>query len=122
MLHKCKKSFSDFVKLISLIILGQYLIQFKSEDIDKFNELDKELKETGKSNPRIKSNLTELKTYQKLDLDVLIKKLYSSSEPLFVSKDLNNLSKMRLEGIMLYSLKSNQIMFHYSFCYVFKLL
>ena len=121
-MHKCKKSFSDFVKLISLIILGQYLIQFKSEDIDKFNELDKELKETGKSNPRIKSILTELKTYQKLDLDVLIKKLYSSIEPLFVSKDLNNLSKMRLEGIMLYSLKSNQIMFHYSFCYVFKLL
>jgi len=79
-----------------------------------FNELDI----NDKTDNRIKELLTDFNTFQQLDLNELIDRLYSTIEPLFSSKNLNNTVKLKAQEVILYTQKAEQVLFHYSYCSV----
>jgi hypothetical protein len=104
-----------------LYTLAQYLIKFPISRIEQFVLLDEKLKKLGKTSEEREFSLAELKLFQELCLDKLLKELYSRINPLFYEKNLQNLLKMRLREVILYSTKADQMLFHYSFGYVIHL-
>jgi len=101
-----------------LYTLAQYLIKFPIDHLEYFVLLDEEYKKTGRTTEEHESTLAKLKLFQELCLDKLVKELYSRINPLFYEKDLQNLLKMKLKEVIIYSIKADQILFSYSFGYV----
>ena len=64
------------------------------------------------------SSIMQFGLFQELSLDELVQEIYSHLEPLYYSKDLQSLTKVKLQEIVICTLKAEQVLFHYSFCYV----
>lgn len=47
-----------------------------------------------------------------------MQELYAKMEPMYYAKDLQNLTKVKLQAVLICSIKSKQVLFHYSFSYV----
>lgn len=117
-LHSAQGSSVEFVKLIMLYTLAQYLIKFPIDRVERFVLLDTEYKKIGKESAERDSLLTQLAGFQELSLDKLVEELYSRIAPLFYGKDLETLSKMKLREVIVYNVKAGKALFHYSFSYV----
>lgn len=110
-LHNATETSEEFLKLIVLLALGQYLLCFPLPLIDEVAKLDAKCK-----NEKYRSLLAQFRSFQIVSLDNLINELYLAVDPLFHSKEPRNMSKLKLQEVMLFAGKHQ--FFHYSFCYV----
>lgn len=110
-LHKATETSEEFLKLIMLLALGQYLLRFPLTLIDQTAKLDARCK-----NEEYRSLLAQFRSFQIVSLDEFINELYSAVNPLFHSKEPRNLSKLKLQEILIFAGKHQ--LFRYSFCYV----
>lgn len=94
-------------------MLGQYLASYPIDYINRFIELNKQ-----GENPEIDLMLCCLKVFQNQDLDNLVKEFYYSIDPLYYSKNINNMSMIKLDEVMMTIGVRGQIVFHYPFRYV----
>ena len=116
--HISEGSSIEFVKLMMLYILAQYLIRFPIDHIERFVVLDDEYKNRSSNTIERNSQLLELQIFQGLDLDKVVAELYSRVDPLYYHKNFQQSAKMKLKEIIIYNISSKQMLFHYSFCYV----
>jgi hypothetical protein len=111
LVHRAKPTSEEFVKLIMLLVLGQYLLYFPIDLIEHIAKLDS-IGDT----ETCKAMMEQFKSFQLLSLDELINELYSAINPLYHSKEPRNSSKLKLQETLVCI--GDQILFHYSFCYV----
>eukprot|EP00830_Metopus_es_P017249 TRINITY_DN5592_c0_g1_i1.p2 TRINITY_DN5592_c0_g1~~TRINITY_DN5592_c0_g1_i1.p2 ORF type:complete len:314 (+),score=37.76 TRINITY_DN5592_c0_g1_i1:16-957(+) len=121
----------DFVKLIILMILAQYLLRFNISKIEEITMLDSKINNTPPSDKptaileeetkaltlQKEQILKECKMFEELNLDELVHELYTKIDPLYYCKDVNSLTKVKLEEVMLSSVSTGQELIHSSFCY-----
>lgn len=127
-IHESENESIEFVKLLMLIIFAQFVARYNLVDIDKFVAVDstnKEIEDNEKTpeNPPTlnferESALLQYRAFEELNLDDLLQNLTSQFDTLFFAKDLHKLAKIKLENVLLTSVRTGQILFHYSFCYV----
>lgn len=120
-LHKSSIPSTEFVKLVMLIVLAQFIARFNISSIEQFVMIDNLYKKEGnhKRNIERESSLVKFKLFDELKFDDLLQEIYSRIEPLYFSKDLQSLTKVKLQEVIISSVKAKQILFHYSFSYVF---
>jgi len=109
--HKAKDTSEEFVKLIMLLVFGQYLLFFPMHIIEQVAELD-----NAGETQKCKTMMEQFGSFQLLNLDELVNEFYSAINPLYHSKEPRNLPKLNLQETLIFV--DNQILFHYSFCYV----
>jgi len=104
-----------------LIVLAQFIARFNISSIEQFVMIDNLYKKEGnhKRNIERESSLVKFKLFDELKFDDLLQEIYSRIEPLYFSKDLQSLTKVKLQEVIISSVKAKQILFHYSFSYVF---
>lgn len=108
---------------MALIAFSQYLIRFPIALIEQFISIDQLYKKKPSNilNIERESMLIQFKAFQEIHLDDFIKDLRNILNPFFYYKNLDYLSKLKLQEVIISSINSEQIIFQYSFSYVFKL-
>ena len=94
-------------------MLGQYLASYPIDYINRFIELNKQ-----GENPEIDLMLCYFNIFQNQDLNNLVEEFYSIIDPSYYSKDINNMSMIKLEEVIMTIGTKGQIIFHYQFRYV----
>ena len=129
-IHQSSGQSIEFVKLAMLIVFAQYLTRFNITAIEQFVAQESQAKKREEENglPPVadqkawslsrESALLQFKIFEELSLDEIVQELYSKIEPLYYLKDLQNLAKVKLQAVLLCTVKSRQVLFNYSFCYV----
>lgn len=114
LVHATKVS-SELIKLLAFSLLGQYLLCFPLDTIERLAglEIDRE------SVYEFETMLDQFRSFELLQLDDLVNEVYESIRPLYCDKEYKNPSGLKLEQVIVKTGNNQELVFNYSFCHVF---
>lgn len=110
--HTAIGTTKNFLRLVTLIALGQYLLCYPMNSIEKLKKLEEYKIEDHNITVEKEKMLEIFKCFQLANLDGFVKELYHSLNLLYLSKEHKNAYRLKLQEIMIISAGARQPLFN----------